>query len=61
MSAPTTPESDPQIDRWKRDGVRVVPGDRLDSQTAQTPGMDRRAAIGCTHTPSMQQGMRHAE
>src|SRR5471032_3390851 len=30
---------------WKHDGVRVVPGDQLDSNTAQTPGMDRRAAI----------------
>ena len=31
--------------RWKHDGVRVVPGDNLDTNTAQTPGMDRRAAI----------------
>lgn len=31
--------------RWKHDGVRVVPGDKLDTNTAQTPGMDRRAAI----------------
>ena len=31
--------------RWKHDGVRVVPGDRLDPNTAQTPGMDRKAAI----------------
>ena len=31
--------------RWKHDGVRVVPGDRLDPNTAQTPGMDRQAAI----------------
>ena len=31
--------------RWKHDGVRVVPGDRLDSNTPQTPGMDRKAAI----------------
>jgi uncharacterized RmlC-like cupin family protein len=30
---------------WKRDGVRVIPGDRLDHNTAQTPGMDRAAAI----------------
>jgi uncharacterized RmlC-like cupin family protein len=36
----TTPGS-----RWKHDGVRVVPGDRLDSSTPQTPGMDRKAAI----------------
>src|ERR1700749_3910662 len=30
---------------WKHDGVRVVPGDQLDANTAQTPGMDRKAAI----------------
>jgi uncharacterized RmlC-like cupin family protein len=30
---------------WKHDGVRVVPGGQLDPNTAQTPGMDRRAAI----------------
>ena len=31
--------------RWKHDGVRVIKGDRLDSNTAQTPGMVRQAAI----------------
>ena len=30
---------------WKHDGVRVVPGDQLDPNTAQTPGMSRAAAI----------------
>ena len=30
---------------WKLDGVRVVPGNQLDANTAQTPGMDRKAAI----------------
>ncbi len=30
---------------WKHDGVRVVPGNALDPNTAQTPGMDRKAAI----------------
>src|SRR5712691_3995382 len=30
---------------WKHDGVRVIPGGSLDSNTAQTPGMDRKAAI----------------
>ena len=30
---------------WKHDGVRVVPFDSLDRNTAQTPGMDRKAAI----------------
>ena len=30
---------------WKHDGVRVIPGDQLDANTAQTPGMNRAAAI----------------
>ncbi len=30
---------------WKHSGVRVVPGDRLDPNVPQTPGMERRAAI----------------
>jgi len=36
----THPETD-----WKHDGVRVVSGNQLDPNTAQTPGMDRKAAI----------------
>jgi uncharacterized RmlC-like cupin family protein len=32
-------------ERWKHDGVRVIKGDQLDSNTAQTPGMFREAAI----------------
>ena len=32
-------------ERWKQDGVRVIPGTELDPNTAQTPGMDRKAAI----------------
>ena len=31
--------------KWKHGGVRVIPGDQLDPNTAQTPGMDRKAAI----------------
>jgi uncharacterized RmlC-like cupin family protein len=31
--------------KWKYDGVRVIPGSSLDPNTAQTPGMDRKAAI----------------
>jgi uncharacterized RmlC-like cupin family protein len=31
--------------RWKNDGVRVIPGNALDGNTPQTPGMDRKAAI----------------
>ena len=31
--------------KWKHDGVRVIPGNTLDGNTPQTPGMDRKAAI----------------
>jgi uncharacterized RmlC-like cupin family protein len=30
---------------WKTDGVKVIPKDSLDANTAQTPGMNRAAAI----------------
>jgi uncharacterized RmlC-like cupin family protein len=30
---------------WRVHGVRVIPGDSLDPNTAQTPGMQRAAAI----------------
>ncbi len=30
---------------WKHEGVRIVASDRLDPNTAQTPGMSRAAAI----------------
>jgi uncharacterized RmlC-like cupin family protein len=30
---------------WKLHGVKVIPGDQLDANTAQTPGMNRQAAI----------------
>ncbi|MBV8612594.1 MAG: cupin domain-containing protein [Acetobacteraceae bacterium] len=30
---------------WRHDGVRVIKGNQLDPNTAQTPGMDRAAAI----------------
>jgi uncharacterized RmlC-like cupin family protein len=45
-----TPMSDPDArpapeDAWKHTGVRVVPGDQLDPNTPQTPGMTRAAAI----------------
>jgi uncharacterized RmlC-like cupin family protein len=33
------------VPKWKHDGVRVIPGHSLDSNTSQTPGMDRKAAI----------------
>ena len=34
-----------EAESWKHDGVRVIPAGSLDSNTAQTPGMDRQAAI----------------
>ena len=30
---------------WKEHGVKVIPGDQLDTNTPQTPGMNRAAAI----------------
>ncbi len=38
-------EHDDPSERWKHDGVRVIKGDQLDANTAQTPGMHRQAAI----------------
>ncbi len=32
-------------EKWKHDGVRVIPGSSLDSNTLQTPGMHRAAVI----------------
>jgi uncharacterized RmlC-like cupin family protein len=32
-------------DGWKHSGVRVIPADSLDTNTASTPGMNRAAAI----------------
>ena len=28
-------------ERWKHDGVRVIPGNQLDPNVPSTPGMDR--------------------
>ncbi len=36
--------------RWKHDGVAVVRADQLDTNTAQTPGMNRAAAINFART-----------
>jgi len=30
---------------WKTNGVKIIPGDQLDTNTPQTPGMNRAAAI----------------
>ncbi len=41
MSDPSTlPE-----DHWRHSGVRVIPGNQLDANTLQTPGMNRAVAI----------------
>ncbi len=37
-------------DHWREHGVRVVRGDALDPNTAQTPGMFRQAAIDAART-----------
>ena len=37
--------SDIPDDGWKHSGVRVIPGDQLDANTPQSPGMNRAAAI----------------
>ena len=40
-----SPDHEHEDAAWKHDGVRVIPGNQLDGNTAQTPGMDRKAAI----------------
>ena len=35
---------------WREDGVHVIPGDSLDTNTPQTPGMLRAAAISHSRT-----------
>jgi uncharacterized RmlC-like cupin family protein len=37
--------SQDQQQRWRDDGVKVIPSDKLDLNTPQTPGMRRAAAI----------------
>lgn len=39
------PHQHPHEPAWKHDGVRVVKANQLDGNTAQTPGMDRKAAV----------------
>jgi len=36
--------------RWRTEGVKVIPADRLDTATAQTLGMQRRAAVTTART-----------
>ena len=35
---------------WERNGVKVIPGDQLDTDTAQTLGMERAAAVTLART-----------
>jgi uncharacterized RmlC-like cupin family protein len=37
---------------WRTEGVRVIPGDALDTNTPQTPGMTRAAAVTRDRTGS---------
>jgi len=41
----TTTDEQRTTGDWRTTGVRVIPGDQLDANTAQTPGMNRAAAI----------------
>ena len=41
----TTTDEQKTTGDWRTTGVRVIPGDQLDANTAQTPGMNRAAAI----------------
>ena len=45
-----TSESSEPPDAWKSSGVRVIPGGQLDTNTPQTPGMNRAAAITAART-----------
>ena len=44
-NAPANSADSHNADHWRDHGVRVIPGDQLDPDTAQTPGMSRAAAI----------------
>lgn len=46
---PPTIDNPPE-DAWKHTGVQVIPADQLDSNTAQTPGMNRAAAVTFART-----------
>ena len=44
------PSHDHDPDRWKHDGIRVIPCDNLDPNVPSTAGMDRKAAINFART-----------
>ena len=37
-------------DKWRHDGVQVIPNQKLDGNVPSTPGMDRKAAINFART-----------
>ena len=39
------PETSHNADYWRDHGIKIIKGDALDVNTAQTPGMNRAAAI----------------
>ena len=45
--------------RWKHDGVRVIPGNQLDPNVPLTSGMDRKAAINFARTGAREAVGRH--
>jgi len=50
-SETTRPTLDnPPEDGWKHTGVQVIPSDQLDTNTSQTPGMNRAAAVTFART-----------
>jgi uncharacterized RmlC-like cupin family protein len=50
--APRSAMSRPERPDWRTAGVQVIRSDRLDSNTPQTPGMQRAAAINFTRVGS---------
>jgi uncharacterized RmlC-like cupin family protein len=44
----------PMTSRWRSDGVRIIRAGELDSNTPQTPGMQRRAAVTTAGTGATQ-------
>ena len=49
-NASADPDAASGAERWKHDGVRIIPADNLDPNVAKTPGMDRKAAITFART-----------
>ena len=43
-------------ERWKHDGVRVIPGNQLDPNVPSTAGMDRKAAINFARVGAQNSG-----